>query len=572
MLLFKICKMKIMKKIYLVLLAVTLLLLSCNKSILNLTPFSNLSDAAVWKDINLVQSYVAEDYNSISMTTWGGPTGWGVNNYGWGSYDGVYGYWTGSAADEAYELHDKDGWCILADQIVRGTTSSSNYSPLGRWATNYGFIRSINYFFNNIGSVKGDTALISRLTAEMYFLRAFNYVHLVKNYGGVPIITKVYSTSDTNFDEARSTLDDCVTFILGDLNKAIAGLPLTYSGSDLGRATKGAAMALKANLLLFAASPLNNTSNDQTKWKAASDAAKAVIDLGTYSLYHPSKYENIFLDEANSEVILAKYYNSTSEPWNVTNFENTVNRDLSPNGYGGWGMATPIQNIVDDFEMTDGSKFDWNNPVEAANPYQNREPRFYANIFYDGMLYRGRTVDIYDGGQDNPSGAVIEPTNATVTGYFLRKYVDPNKNPSIWTDDCMAIFIRLSEIYLNYAEEQNVLGNDGVALTYLNMIRDRAGIPPVTGSGTDLRDKIRHERRIELAFEGQRYYDLRRWNVLQQYMGDAIGMDIVKNADGSKTYTKKTVQGRIYNQKVIWQPIPISEIQKNAKLVQNPGY
>ena len=181
-------------------------------------------------------------------------------------------------------------------------------------------------------------------------------------------------------------------------------------------------------------------------------------------------------------------------------------------------------------------------------------------------------MDTYEGGKDNPIGALIEATNATQTGYFMRKYVDPNKDPNNWTDDCMAIFIRLTEIYLNYAEAQNVLGNDAIALNYVNMIRERAGMPDITGSGTDLRDKIRHERRIELAFEGQRYYDLRRWNILQQGMGDAIGMKIVKNSDGSKTYSKKTVQTRFYTQKVYWQPIPATEIQKNSKLTQNPGY
>ena len=506
------------------------------------------------------------------MTTMGFPNGFGSNNGGWGNYSAVYGYWTGGAVDEIFELHDKDGWCIQADLIVRGELSPSRLSVLGRWATNYGLIRSINNYFEHVSTIKGDPATISRFTAEMYFLRAFNYVHLVKNYGGVPIVTKVYSTSDTNFEEARNTFDECSKFILDDLEKAITGLPATYDAGNTGRATKGAAMALKANFLLFAASPLNNTSSDQAKWKAASDAAKAVIDLGTYSLYKPAKYENIFLDRANSEVILAKYYNSTASDWFPTNFENTQDRDLSPNGYGGWGMGTPSQNIVDDFEMADGTKFDWNNPAEAAHPYQNRDPRFYASIFYDGMLYKGRTIDTFEGGQDNPIGATVEPTNATLTGYFNRKYVDPNHDVTKWESDCMAIFIRLSEMYLNYAEAQNVLGSDGDALTYLNMIRDRAGMPPVTGSGTDLRDKIRHERRIELAFEGQRYYDLRRWKILEQGMGNAIGMKIVKNSDGTKTYSKKTVQTRIYNEKVYWQPIPVSEIQKNSKLVQNPGY
>ena len=561
-----------MKRKYLLLLAATLFLISCKKDILNLKPYDSLSDASIWADINLVEGYVNENYNSISMASWGFPSGYGTNNGGWGSYNGVYGYFTGAATDEIFELHDKDGWVMQADLILRGDISSSRLSSLGRWATNYGLIRAINNYFEHADAIKGEAAKISRFNAEMYFLRAFNYVHLVKNYGGVPIITKVYTTSDNQFNETRNTLEECIKFINDDLDKAIANLPATFDGANLGRATKGAAMALKANFLLWAASPLNNPSNDQAKWKAASDAAKAVIDLGTYSLYNPANYQNIFLDNANSEVILARYYNSTAATWFPTNFENTQNRDLSPNGYGGWGVGTPLQNIVDDFEMADGSKFSWNNPGQATQPYENRDPRFYADIFYDGMEYRGTTVDFYEGGKDNPIGATVEPTNASVTGYCLRKFVDGSKDPGKWESDCMAIFIRLTEIYLNYAEAQNVLGNDGEALHYINLIRERAGMPAITGGGTDLRDKIRHERRIELAFEGQHYYDLRRWKILDQGMKDAIGMKIVKNADGTKTYSKKTVQTRIYTEKVYWQPIPISEIQKNANLTQNPGY
>lgn len=561
-----------MKKIYLFLLVVMMFFMSCNKDVLNLKPYDRLSDASIWADINLVEGYVTENYNSISFATQGWPTGFGSNNSGWGNYSAVYGYWTGGAVDEIYEYHDNAGWCIQADLIVRGELSPSRISGLGRWAINYSLIRSINNYLEHVDAIKGDAAKISRMTAEIYFLRAFNYVHLVKNYGGVPIVTKVYSTSDTQFEESRNTFDECVKFILEDLDKAIGGLPPTYDAVNMGRVTKGSAMALKANFLLFVASPLNNLSNDQTKWKAASDAAKAVIDLGTYSLYKPAKYENIFLDKANSEVILAKYYNSTASDWFPTNFENTVNRDLTPNSYGGWGMATPIQNIVDDFEMADGTPFDWNNAAQAAKPYDNRDPRFYATIFSDGMMHRGAKVDTYEGGKDNPIGAIVEPTNATQTGYFLRKFIDPSKETGKWESDCMAIFIRLTEIYLNYAESQNALGNDAEALKYINMIRARAGMPEITGTGTVLRDKIRHERRIELAFEGQRYYDVRRWKILDQVMGNAIGLKIVKNVDGSKTYSKKTVQTRFYTEKEYWQPIPISEIQKNSKLTQTPGY
>lgn len=561
-----------MKKIYLFFIAVMLIFASCNNDILDLKPYDQLSDATVWSDLKLVDVYVNQSYNSLALTSWGIQAAT-TSTLAWGNHQGVYGWWSGGAVDEIFELHDKDRWCINADWIVRGELSSTNLSPIGRWKRNYSLIRAINTYFQNESAIVGDAATVKKLSAQMYALRAWNYIHLVKNYGGVPIIDKVYSTSDLEFNEGLNTLEECVTFILKDLDAAIADLPLTYTSADAGRITKGAAMAMKANFLLWLASPLNNPSNDQAKWTAASNAAKAVIDMPQYSLYKPALYERIFLDKANSEVILAKYYNGTAESWVATNMESTtVNRDLAPNSYGGWGMGTPIQNVVDDFDMADGTPFSWSNPAHAADPYSNRDPRFDATIFYDGRMYRGETVDTYEGGKDNPIGAKVEPTNATQTGYFLRKFVDPDWDTKSWTYSGMAIFIRLSEIYLNYAEAQNALGKDDEALKYVNMIRDRAGMPAISGSGNDLRDKIRHERRIELAFEGQRYYDLRRWKILEQGMGDAKGITIVKNEDGTKKYSVKTVQTRIYTEKVYWQPIPLSEIEKNSKLVQNPGY
>ncbi|MBV5314626.1 MAG: RagB/SusD family nutrient uptake outer membrane protein [Prolixibacteraceae bacterium] len=564
--------MKNLKNAYLFFIAAVMLLASCSEDILDLKPTDKLSDATVWDDLKLVDVYVNQSYNSLALTSWGSNAAT-ATTFGWGSHQGVYGYWSGAAVDEIFEYHDRDGWCIKSDWILRGELSSTNLSSIGRWKKNYSLIRAINTYFEKESIIKGDAAEIKKLSAQMYALRAWNYIHLVKNYGGVPIITKVFSTADTEFQEVRKTLDECVTFIMKDLDEAIANLPLTYGAADAGRVTKGAAMAMKANFLLWLASPLNNPTNDQAKWTAASNAAKAVIDMPQYALYKPALYENIFIDKANSEVILAKYINGTAENYGATHFESTtVNRDLAPNSYGGWGMGTPIQNVVDDFEMADGTPFNWSNPVHAAAPYANRDPRFDATIFYDGRMHRGETVDTYEGGKDNPIGAKVEPTNATQTGYYLRKFVDPAWNTKDWNYTGMVIFIRLSEIYLNYAEAQNVLGNDAEALKYVNMIRSRAGMPNISGSGTILHDKIRHERRIELAFEGQRYYDLRRWKILDQGMGDAIGMRIVKNSDGTKTYSKKTIQKRIYTEKVYWQPIPLTEIQKNAKLTQNPGY
>ena len=562
-----------MKKIFCFLLLSCALLQSCKKDLLDKKPLDTYSDEQVWNDINLVNSYVTQNYRAIVQHTWGWPAP-GTLTVGplivWGGI-ASYGYGWGGAVDEAFELHE---WYGFPQGLLDGSISADNSSTFGRWKENYEFIRAINIFFSKIDKVPGDVKLKDRLKGEMYFLRAFCYNELTKHYGGVVLINKVYGVGDNEFQEVRSSYDDCANYIVGDLEKAASMLPDSYPDADQGRATKGAALALKSNLLFFAASPLHNTGNDKGKWQKAADAAKAVIDLGKYNLYKPANYANIFLDRANSEVILARYYNGTSEDWWHTNYQNTINRDLSPVSYFGWGMATPTQDFVDSYEMKDGTKFSWSNPSQAAKPYDNRDPRFYATIFFDGAMHKGRAVETYDGGHDSPSGATVEITNATTTGYYLRKFVDDSYDQSTmpWTQNNMAIFIRLSEIYLNYAEASAVLGNTGVALDYLNRIRQRVNMPAVSASGTDLINKIMQERKIELAFEGQRFFDVRRRKILDQVMTPVHGVKIIKNSNGSKSYSIFQRQARNYSEKTYYFPIPGSEIQKNSKLTQNPLY
>ncbi len=562
-----------MKKIFILVLIAGVVLQSCKKDFLDKKPLDTYSDEQVWKDINLVNSYVTQNYRAITSHGFGWPAPGSLDVFKGAQWGGLcaYGYGWGGVVDEAFELHD---WYGFPQPLLDGSISPSNTTSFGRWSENYGYIRAINIFFSKIDKVPGDAKLKDRLKGEMYFLRAFCYNELTKHYGGVILINKVYGIDDKEFQETRSSYDECVTFILGELDKAVSLLPETYPDADQGRVTKGAALALKSNLLLFAASPLHNSGNDKSKWQKAADAAKAVIDLGKYSLYKPANYANIFLDHANSEIILAKYYNGTAEDWWHTNYENTINRDLSPVSYFGWGMATPIQEMVDAYEMNDGTKFNWSNPIQAANPYANRDPRFYATIFYDGAMHKGRAVETYVGGHDSPSGAIVEITNATTTGYYLRKFVDDNYDQSTkpWTQDNMVIYIRLAEIYLNYAEASAELGNSGEALEYLNRVRQRANMPNAAGSGSDLIDMILYERRIELAFEGQRFFDVRRRKLLDQVMKPVHAIRIKKNTDGSRNYNVFERQARVFSEKSYLFPIPVGEIQKNSKLTQNPGY
>jgi hypothetical protein len=494
--------------------------------------------------------------------------------------DGGYGW--GSQTDELYSNFN---WC-QENMYVQGQATPDNQnssqptnwsSTINFWNNLYSTVRETNVFFQNIGQLDSasNSSFVKRAKGEVYFLRALTYFELLKRFGGVPLITKAYDANDKTFSTPRASWDATQLFILSDINNAANLLPLEYSsGNDKGRATKGAALALKSRLLLYAASPYYNTTNNLSKWQAAADAAKEVIDLGKYSLYGTANtYNKVFTDYFNSEVIFARMFSSNVQEDRY----NTVYRDLSPNGYDGYSAYNVLQQMVDDFQMADGSSFDWNNPVHAANPYNNREPRFYADILYNGAMFRGRKAEFFTGGLDSKESS-FSPWNASKTGYTMRKMVDESYDFRVQPYSISQwVSFRFAEIYLNYAEALAQLGNVSGALTYVNMIRQRAGVPDLMNTTpADLISKIRHERRIELCFEGHRYFDLRRWGMAS--IGSQNGMGILitptSPSNTSFTYQVVTMQQRSWpvDNRFYYYPIPRSEIQKDPALVQNPGY
>lgn len=553
-----------MKKIFIVISAVfvTAGMFSC-KHVLDVVPTGAFNDQTVWTSPDLVQVYVNQIYSEAVLPYKDGGFGWGA---------------------QTDELYSNFQWCheqlYVQGQATPDNQSSSfplNYSySLNFWPTLYSTISKANTFFANIGRLDpvANADFIKNATGQVYFLRALCYFELLKRFGGVVLVTKVYAVNDTTFHETRTSWDSTKNFILSDISQAVSMLPGTVSSDNNGMATVGAALALKSRLLLYAASPYFNTSNDMTKWQAAADAAKAVIDLGQYSLYASStSYGKIFTDFFNPEVIFARIFGNVYD-----DRYNTVNRDLSPNGYGngnGYSAYNPLQQMVDDFQMADGTAFSWNNPVEAANPYQNRDPRFYADILFNGHSFQGRPAQFYQGGLDSKESAFAY-WNASKTGYTILKMVDSTYDfSSVYYSPSQWIVFRLAEIYLNYAEAEAALGNTVEALTYLNMIRERAGMPDLTSAGgTDLMQKIQQERRIELCFEGHRFFDLRRWGIAETGAGNALGV-IINPTNASNTsfsYQIDTVEVRTWVPSFYYYPIPRSETQINPALTQNPGY
>ena len=409
--------------------------------------------------------------------------------------------------------------------------------------------------------------------AEARFLRAYFHFELLKRYGPIPIVTSTLSINGNYENTPRPTMKEVVDFIAKECDIAADTLELTpwrNVNDAFGRATKGAALALKSRLLLYAASPLYvdfgdtneaNKPTDVALWKSAADAAKAVIDLNQYEL--ASSYADLFKNDfQNKEYIFVRRYAANSD-FEKSNF---------PVSFGGKGGTNPSQNLVDDYEMLDGTPFDWNDPAKAAQPFENRDARLGATILMNMAPFKGKKVATY------PEGADATPNpNATKTGYYLRKFL--NEDVNIQTGGSSSGHVvplfRLAEIYLNYAEALNECDptNPDIAL-YLNKVRNRASLPNVSAlSQEQMRAVIQHERRVELAFEEHRSWDVRRWKIASSTLGAPLmGVQIERKPLGGYTYMPVKVEQRVFQPKMYWYPIPQSEVLKLKQWKQNNGW
>jgi hypothetical protein len=412
---------------------------------------------------------------------------------------------------------------------------------------------------------------------QTLFIRALLNFELLKRYGGYPIVTKKLSPAD-DLNIPKSTYDECVRYIASLCDEAIPLLKTSHPTADFGRATKGAAMALKARLLLYAASPLHNPGSDVSKWVAAAEAAEKVISLTdgskVYDLYTAgSGYDAFFYTLAgNREIIFSK----------MEVRSNTIERLNGPVSLvGGAGGTNPSLDLVNAYERIDGTPFDWNNPEHAADPFANRDPRMAKSILFNGSSWMGTTIETFEGGKD------LQTINATRTGFYLRKFMSPNARfvaPTGVADHCFPLF-RYAEVLLNYAEAMNEAYGPDVAATFnltareaLSLIRKRAGLTDNLSlsslvSKEDFREAIRKERRIELAFEEHRHLDVRRWKIAEEILNKPVtGLKIVKASDGSLSYESEIVEPRLFHEKMYFYPFPQEEISRNTALRQNTGW
>jgi hypothetical protein len=534
-------------------------LFSCSHDLLDKAPVDRISEDAVWTDAALVQTFVNSKYRDLSF------------GFNWNGDELMW----ASASDESLFSHDYGMWAINKGELTPANLAILSSGPteyngnMNPWSKNYRYIRDSNIFFGKIASVPMDSTLRRRLTGEMTFLRAFRYFDLVRNYGGVPLITQSFGLGDNYTATRRATLDESINFVVSEADKAAALLPVSYTGADVGRATKGAALALKARMLLYAASPLYASATSTARWQAAAQAAQAVLDLNTYQLY-PS-YRQLFLTANNSEVIFNRI--AAQQGDSFLNLE----RWNGPNGYGGWGGNIPTQTLVDAYETLDGRAItETDAGYDAQNPYANRDPRLAATVLYNGASYRGRALETFrPAGLDSPDGP--ESFNTSPTGYYLRKFIDESRDLGSATgSQAPWIYFRLGEVLLNYAEAQNeAAGPDASVYTAINRVRVRALMPalPAGLSQAQMRDRIRRERQVELAYEEHRYYDVRRWKIAGTTENLPVrGAAITKDAAGKLQFAYPSVQERRFNERNYFLPIPLKETQANPALTQNAGY
>ena len=518
-----------------------------------------------------------------------------------------------SACDEAE--HTNEGNSV---QLFNTGAWSYLNNPDGAWSRCFQGIYAANLYLENCDDVNLDYLKydpdesvqaqyelylknLERAKYEVRFLRAYYYFELVERYGGVPVMEKTYNVDDEAEYRAlpRSSVADCISFIVKECDETAENLPAMYESGESGRATKGAAMALKSRALLFAASDLyHDTSwagsyshpelisireSDQVYvgpdeyvsgsdreglWDAAARAAKAVIDLTEARYTLLTNYNDIFLTASTSmETIFARRIGVS------TYFESSNYSIGFDNGNSG---TTPSQNLVDAFETSSGQPFDWNNASMAADPYANRDPRLGYAIITNNSTFKDRTMEIFEGGLDGPG-----ITNASRTGYYLKKYVDPSVDllQGRGTSHAWIIF-RFAEMYLNYAEAMNEAygPNDahGYGLTALdaaNRIRQRIGVQmpalPTSLDQQQFREKIRNERRVELCFEGHRMFDVRRWMIAEETLGAPLRAVDITRSGSSFEYQLFDLESRAFEAKMYFYPIPRTDLQISG-WAQNP--
>ncbi len=540
-----------MKKLLICLLSlVSVTQVACKKDFLERNPLDAYSNSSLWSSGQDALAALNGCYNG-GMDPFSGQNGWETS---------FSIYYMDAVTDNVYSWRANHGY----QHYGNGTVEATDQSAFTRW--NYTTIQRCNWFLENVDATPMDEGLKQKYKGEARFLRAYQYFILSQLYGDVPLVISTISPKEAN-TIARTPFADVRSFIVKELDTISNVLPPSYSGSEVGRITKGAALALKGRIELY-----------DGDYEAAITDFQKVMGLG-YSLF-PS-YEDLFRksNENNSEVILDVQYKETSE----FSDQNWLLGVIIPASMGGWSLLAPTQSMVDAYEMTNGKTID--DPTSGYNPekpYENRDPRLKASIIYPGQLYEG---SFYNPIEPNAFDYYNKRLNSK-TGYLEKKFISHYSEDyeDGWNSGLNVIVIRYAEVLLSYAEAKIELNQiDESVYTAIDDVRTRAGMPKVDravyNNQSTLRTLVRRERRVELAFEGLRWYDIQRWKIGDQVRkGEVYGtrLGTVDKSTGEVIYSGPEhikVETRNFNpgRDYLW-PVPQSERDINKNLTQNPNY
>ncbi|KAA6300957.1 MAG: RagB/SusD family nutrient uptake outer membrane protein [Candidatus Ordinivivax streblomastigis] len=583
-----------MKKIWLFLILPAFV--ACNEDFLEKQPLDKLSETAIFSSEMLMEQYVNALYNVVPHPFTEGSLA--------ACTDEAFFHFGGTSCNRISrgELTPDN----VAFEADGGTFHNSRMTFLPLWSRVFSYLRDMNVFLERVDNTTVSESVKNRLKGEVLFMRAWTYSNLLIRYSGVPIMEKAYQLGDT-YDKKRDNYDACVDFVIKDLNEAI-GL-LADKAVVKGRVSADVCRALKARTYLYAASPLFNDPSDpvgsvfkgaysRDKWKLARDAAKEFIDHGGYSL--APTYDDYWTNVNSQEVIWARYFDATTS----TTSQYNAQFYYSPSGenIGGWDSCLPWENMVVDYEMVATGKkpFEDGSGYDPANPWAGRDPRFYKSILTPETEYLGKKIQICSPATGN---AIIMDndkwysltTGTNGTGYWMHKWlIDGATVSESINSTLMYPWFRLAEIYLIYAEAALEYNDDVTTCAeYINKIRDRADVrmPNVSSSLSvvEMRKKLIQERRIEYAFENQRYFDVRRWKLAPIYENtqgwvisgvrhddNSIAWNIAKKgANGEPDFSdcRSVLAYRNFYLKHYLMPIPREEITKSGGvIVQNPYY
>ncbi len=543
---------------------------SCDK-VLNINPSDRFSDATVWASETSVDQYVYGFYGFLKEST--------------EIFDGNMGQFTDAYSDIIKSSSwDQYNHTYNRTLLEASAINSDDAGPFACWTGDsgcYNRIRRHNEFLRDAPSHVGTFGedFINIRTAEVRFIRAFAYYRLIRVYGGVILRTEVDGPEQN--DKARSSETDSWKQVIEDLKFAGKYLPVSWDGN--GRVTKAAAYGMLSRAALYAGD-----------WQLVTEVADSCVKYGArLSLDADGGYAGVFAERTNPENLLTIAFLPGYYGQGVTHRADVFFRPVGDGKYHSnstvYGAFGPTSELVDSYEMADGSEFSWTTHGDA--PYTGREPRFYASILYNGADWEGRKIETFVGGEDGISDFQMQGTaSSSVTGYYLKKWI--TEDDKTWDKNSsshFAIMIRYAEVLLNTAEAYAELGNLTKALECLNAVRSRVGLPARAAANKDEFMKfLRHERMVELAGEGFRYWDLRRWKMANDYDKDGKnsyidgtqvhGVKITKDAEsGALTYTQVEVDAgrtRLFYDRFYLFSLPVTERSNNKALngVNNPGW